>query len=132
MAWLNAAPKPDKPIKGAPPPVSRRDELKADGVTPAMPPNPAPHIIARLIELGITESNGMGPTVLSWREMAGWQRLTGVVLDAWEARLLRQLSTAYIAESRKAESDTCPPPWRREVTQAERDADERRLRLVLG
>lgn len=132
MAWLHATPKPEKEIKGAPPPVSRIDKLRADGVTPAMPPNPAPHIIARLIELGITESTGMGPVPISWREMAEWQRLTGVSLDPWEARLLRQLSVAYIAESRKAESDTCPAPWRREVTQAERDADERRLRMVLG
>lgn len=101
-------------------------------MTPAMPPNPAPHIIARLIELGITESNGMGPVPISWCEMAEWQRLTGVALDPWEARLLRQLSVAYIAESRRAESEACPAPWRREVTQAERDADERRLRVVLG
>lgn len=97
-----------------------------------MPPNPAPHIVARLIEIGLTESNGMGPTPLSWREIAEWQRMTCTALDPWEARLIRQLSTAYIAESRRAEDEHCAPPWRREVTQRERDADEQRLRMVLG
>ena len=42
------------------------------GVPPRMPPNPAPHIIARLIEIGLTESNGMGPSPLSWQAIGAW------------------------------------------------------------
>lgn len=97
-----------------------------------MPPNPLPHVIARLVEIGITESAGMGPTPLSWREISEWQRNTCVRLPPWEARLIRQLSLAYIAEGRRAESENCPPPWRAEVTQRERDIAEEKLRMVLG
>jgi hypothetical protein len=106
--------------------------MKAEGVTPAMPPNPAPQIIARLIEIGLTGSNGMGPVPLSWSELLAWQQITGVELPSWEARLLRQLSLAYIAEGRRAEHETCPPPWRGEVTQREREVEEAKLRAVLG
>lgn len=111
---------------------SRLDRLKKDGIDPPMPPNPAPHIVARLIEIGITESTGMGPAPLSWRELSEWQNNTGVSLEPWEARLLRQLSLAYMAEGRRAESENCPPPWRAEVTDRELEVAEATLRMVLG
>lgn len=137
MAWLHATPKPPEGSRRAAnsdqaAKISRLDQMKRDGITPKMPPNPAPHIIARLIEIGITETTGMGPAPLTWREIAEWQRVTGVALPPWESRLLRQLSLAYIAEGRRAESETCPPPWRSEVTQRERDVAEAKLRMVLG
>lgn len=137
MAWLHATPKPPPGTKRASAAAqvdksSRLDKLKKDGVEPQMPPNPAPHIVARLIDIGITETTGMGPAPLSWGELSEWQRNTGVPLAPWEARLLRQLSLAYIAEGRRAESENCPPPWRAEVTQKELDAAEASLRMVLG
>ncbi|HEY0130111.1 MAG TPA: hypothetical protein VGB57_01815 [Allosphingosinicella sp.] len=113
--------------------VSRLEQLKKDGIAdPPMPPNPAPHIVAWLIEIGLTESNGMAAAPLSWRELSAWQDNTGVPLAAWESRLIRQLSVAYAAESRRAESENCPPPWRTEVTQREIEAAEASLRAVLG
>lgn len=137
MAWLHATPKPPPGTKRAKfadqaEKLSRLDQMKKDGVSPQVPPNPAPHIVARLVEIGITETTGMGPAPLSWRELGEWQRITGVALAPWEARLLRQLSLSYIAEGRRAESENCPPPWQAAVTQAERDAAEASLRLVLG
>lgn len=73
LAWLHATPKPDEATKRAkaanqPERLSRLDQLKKDGITPKMPPNPAPHIVARLVELGMTGSTGMGPAPLSWLE----------------------------------------------------------------
>lgn len=136
MAWLNAVPKPPEGSKRAKaaiaPTLSRLDQMKRDKVEPAMPPNPAPHIILRLTEIGLTETNGMGPSPLSWREIEAWQRVTGVHIAPWEARLIRQLSIAYIAEGRRAESENAPAPWRAEVTQREREIEEARLRMVLG
>lgn len=137
MAWLGAVPKPPEGSRRAQSnmPVStlsRLDRLKRDGIEPTMPPNHAPHIIARLTEIGLTESNGMGLSPLSWREIEAWQRATRVRLAPWEARLIRQLSIEYLGESRRAESENCPAPWRAEVTQRERDAEEANLRMVLG
>lgn len=140
MAWLNAVPKPAPGTKradraaepGAPPPVSRMDRYRADRVAPAMPPNPAPHIITRLVEIGLSEAADMGAVPLSWGTINEWQRATGVCLAPWEARLLRRLSTEYLAEGRRAESENCPSPWRAPVSQAERDADEARVLEMFG
>lgn len=106
--------------------------MKRDGAAIAMPPNPAPHLVGWLTEMGITESTGMGPVPLSWREISEWQRNTGVELKPWEARLIRKLSLAYLSQSHEAESETCPPPWRAEVTQDELETSEAQLRMVLG
>lgn len=137
MAWLNATPKPPEGSKRAKaadqaPKISRIDRMRRDHILPAMPPNPMPHLIQRLTDIGITEATGMGPAPLSWREIGEWQRLTGVEMTPWEARLMRQLSLAYIAEGRRAESETCPPPWNMGVSERERETEEARLRMVLG
>lgn len=139
MAWLNAVPKPDprtrrgKAAEDAPPRLSRLDELKKKKIEPAMPPNRAPKLIARLIEIGLTEAGGMAPAPLAWGTIADWSRVTGVKLEPWEARLMRTLSIEYLAEGRRAESENCPAPWRSAVvTEAERAAETDDLMALLG
>lgn len=137
MAWLHAAPKIPQDAGSPKPtqqvePLSRFDQMKKEGIAPSMPPNPMPHLINWLIEIGIMESTGAGPAPLSWREIRAWQDGVRVRLAPWEARLLRQLSIAYIAQSREAEQPNCPPPWLGTVTQQEREFDERQLDMVLG
>lgn len=137
LAWLRAVPQP--------PPGSRRAKAASDNRTklsrieaqygrtpPPMPPNPAPHITERLMEIGLAEAAGMGTVPVSWREIEAWQRLTGTVLPPWEARLIRRLSAEYIAENRAAEDESRPAPWRAPVTVREVDTEESRLRSVLG
>ena len=114
------------------PKMTRLERMKKDGIEPKMPPNPMPHLITRLVEIGLTEATGMGAAPLSWREICEWQRATNVRLDPWEAELIRSLSVAYIAESGKAESENCPPPFRAEVTQREREVELAELMMVLG
>lgn len=108
------------------------DEYKRRKVEPAMPPNPAPHIIGRLIEIGLTEAAGMGAVPVSWGEIDAWCRRTCIRLAPWEARLIRRLSTEYLAEGRRAESETCPPPWHSGPTQREIETEQSRLMAVLG
>ncbi len=137
MAWLHATPKPDPRSKRAaaehqPPAISRLEWYKKKKIPPPMPPNPMPHIIARLVEIGLTESNGMGSSPLSWQEINAWCDRTLIDLCPWEARLIRALSVAYVAEKAKSESETHPAPWHSAVTQREIDADEAELDTVLG
>lgn len=96
-----------------------------------MPPNPAPQITDWLIEMGLTEAAGMGAVPLSWKEINAW--CAGVCLDLapWERRLLRRLSADYLKESRDAESETCPAPWRG-ITEATIAAEVRALDEILG
>lgn len=97
-----------------------------------MPPNPAPHITDRLIEIGLSEAAGMGAVPITWREISAWRENVGVWITPWEARLLRKLSAAYLAESRKAERETCPPPSRIRMTKQHREIEDAELRSVLG
>lgn len=108
------------------------EKLKRDKIVPQMPPNPVPHIIARLLEIGLTEAAGMGAGPVSWQAIDAWCNRTGVDLLPWEAKLIRSLSVAYVAEGRNAESENCPPPWRASVTDREREVELARLRAVLG
>ncbi|HEX7856089.1 MAG TPA: hypothetical protein VF503_20605 [Sphingobium sp.] len=135
MAWLNATPKPPPGSKRAKaeeeePRVSRLARMKLGKASPPMPPNPAQHIIDRLIEMGISEAAGMGVVALSWREINAWCDGTRIDLSPWERRLIRKLSVEYVAESRRAEDETCPSPWRAPVTKRERELEEERLRMV--
>jgi len=137
MAWLNATPKPAEGSKRAkadnqPPPVSRVEQMKRDGIVPAMPSNPAPHILARLLEIGLTEVAGMGAGPISWQSIKGWQDAMGIHLARWEIRLLRKLSMEYLTEGRRAEDENCPPPWRAPVTEREKQVEVEKLRMLLG
>lgn len=137
MAWLQAVPKPPPGSKRAKaaesqPRLSRLEQMKADGITPVLPPNPAPHIIGWLTEIGLVSAAGMGTGPISWQEIVAWQVATGIKLPGWTARLIHRLSVAYVAMSRKAEDESCPPPWRAPVTQREAEVELARLRAVLG
>jgi hypothetical protein len=137
MAWLNATPKPPEGSKRAQekdqlPRLSRADQMKMDGVDAVMPPNPAPHILGNLLEIGLTEVAGMGAGPISWQSISAWQQVMGRRLPRWEARLLRKLSVEYLAEGRRAESENCPPPWRVPISQREKEIEVSRLRLLLG
>lgn len=134
MAWLNATPKPARPGKGddADRRATRQEQMKQAGLAVQMPPNPAPHIINWLIEIGLTGSNGMAATPLDWREIEAWQRMTGVCLNAFEGRLIRKLSVEYVAEGRRAEDERCSAPWAASVSDGDRKISEAKLRMVLG
>ncbi|MCU6454354.1 hypothetical protein LPN01_09705 [Sphingomonas sp. A2-49] len=137
MAWLNGVPKPDPDSargksQAAQPTMTRLEDAKRRKITPPMPPNPAPHIVDRLVEMGITEAAGMGAVALSWREIVAWQEGTWVRLAPWEARLIRDLSKAYLAESRIADSENCPAPWHSGPTRQAIETEQARLEAVLG
>lgn len=84
---------------------SRFDDL---GEAALVPPNPAPLIIDWLMEIGPTGSDA---APLSWRDIAAWQAITGIELEAWEARLIRRLSGDFASMRIKAEKADCPPPY---------------------
>lgn len=106
--------------------------MKKAGLAVKLPPNPAPHIVNWLIEIGLSSAAGMGVGPLAWSEINEWQAATGIALDAYEARLIRRLSVEFVAEGRRAEEETCPAPWSAPVTEDELKLSEAKLRMVLG
>jgi hypothetical protein len=108
VAWLNAAPQ-DKAGKQQ---KTRISVVLDSGVEPSYPPISAcDYLIGYLFEVGPIMSGGMGNAPLSHSEIRAWQDNTGTVLNAWEARLLRGLSRAYLGAVSDAEQPNCPPPW---------------------
>lgn len=69
------------------------------------------YLVSYLMEAGPSLATGMGPAPLTWSEIEVWQRLTGTPLQPWEARMLRDLSRAWVLESRQAEKPDAPAPW---------------------
>ncbi len=137
MAWLNAVPKLDESVRRAQPDapaptISRAERMKSEGVVIPMPPNSMPHIIDRLVEIGLSEAVGMGVAPVGWQTIAAWKALSGIDLPSWEARLIRRLSVEYVAEQRRAESPNCLPPWRWQATEAEKKAETSALQRLLG
>jgi hypothetical protein len=113
IAWLRAAPSADEnPISGIKlAPLSRLEKLKADGLEPDLPEVSAAYLLSYLWDAGPVIANGVGGAPLSSIELMAWQEGAGIELQPWEFRLLRRLSSDYVAESRKAEDKNCPPPF---------------------
>lgn len=77
-----------------------------------MPPCPAPHLVAYLFEAGPLQPGGMAEAPLSHGELQAWQQNSGIVLQPWEARLLRRLSGSYLSAMSEARAPSAPPPWK--------------------
>ena len=89
-----------------------RAERRDDGYVPELPSvDGAAYLVAYLWDMGPTMVAGMGLGPLTHEEIRAWQSNTGVWLQPWEARILRQLSMDYIVQMRDAEKNDCPPPW---------------------
>lgn len=129
LAWLNARPRPDKAALGKDDPEARIVTMRAAGIVPDMPPNPAPYITEWLLEIGPTVPTGMGSGPIGWRDMEAWSSLTGSGLQPWEARLIRRLSLEFLAWTHKAEKPDCPAPWVTvdDATAANREAVARKV-----
>lgn len=85
--------------------------MKERGEAPLWPPNPAPHMTEWLIEIGPTTAGTMGEAPISWQDLTEWQRNVGIVLDAWEARVIRRMSEAFLSQRHESEKPSCIAPF---------------------
>lgn len=85
--------------------------MKAAGITPPLPPNPAPYLVDWLMEVGPTSSDGLSAGPVAWEAIAAWSALTCRSLLPWEARILRQMSRDFAAEVHAAKKPDAPAPW---------------------
>lgn len=115
------------------PQKSRREVLKAAGVEPDMPPLEwGRYLVEYLFEFGPTVAAGMGSGPLPPSEIEAAQRLLGIQLQPWEARLLLRLSREYLQESHRATVPNCTPPWYEPVSaEADRMATAMRLEQAM-
>lgn len=97
------------------------------------PDNPAPHITDWLMDIGPTVPAGMGEAPISWEALDAWTRRTGIELDVWEARTIRRLSSAFIAQRYDAKKPACPAPYNGVEQPAEvRDMVSEQFKALIG
>lgn len=108
---MNTAPEIKHSGKGEKPkPLTRLEQMKQRGTEAIWPPLPVEYIVDWLFEIGPSIAGSMGEAPIGWPDIAAWQELTGIEPDAWEARTLRRLSKAYVAQRHRSEDPKCPEP----------------------
>ena len=81
----------------------------------------AEYVITYWQDLGMVEMGGMGSIPLTAKEIISWQQCTGVELAAWEYRAIKQMSQAYLMQSKESEKLDCEPPFGDPVNDFDRD-----------
>lgn len=94
--------------------------MKSASAAIHLPPNPAPYLTDWWQEIGPVSGGGMGEAPIGWQDIAAWERLTGIELEPWEARVIRRMSGAWLNERESARKPGCPPPYS-ETHEAVRD-----------
>ena len=70
----------------------------AQGGEPALPDvGEVSYLLGYWQDLGLVASGAMGPARLSAQELTAWQEGSGIRLDPWEFRVLREMSSHYIS-----------------------------------
>ena len=113
IAWLDA-PLKSKTTKAKEPAerMTRRKQFAANRMDADFPPLVAgEYLIGYLSELGFVERTGFGDAQLSCQEVRAWCDGTGVNLNAWEFRVIRELSLAFVCQSSVSEEPDCPAPY---------------------
>ena len=92
--------------------LTRAQKIERNGGFPLFPSvGNADYVITYWHDLGVVESGAMGPIPLSSKEILSWQECTGVELEAWEFRVLRDMSRRYLIQHEESKKPECPPPF---------------------
>lgn len=124
MAWWQSMPDPAK--DDTTPAAKRKSRLQmqpetADIYLPPMDPDFA-YLYDTLIEAGPTSTGPGGAIPLTWSDLMAWSAGTGIDLQPWEARTVRALSSAWVAETRRAEDREALAPWAEPMSEVARSA----------
>ena len=69
------------------------------------------YLIQMLFEVGPTSSVGMGEGPVTWLDLMAFNSLTGDITEAWEARVVIELSRSYLEGRKLGENIWEHPPW---------------------
>lgn len=112
MGWLHAVPR-DTSRKGRPGNrESRLDSLLQKGGQPALPPVVVgADVLGMFLDVGPAASGVSGAVPISYTEIEAWARVTGIYLQPWQGKLLRDLSRTYVRSLTKGEDPQSAPPY---------------------
>lgn len=107
-----------------------RKTRKDDEFFPYFPECVAIHLVRYLFDVGPVMSSDAGKGPVNYQEINAWQQATGIPLNTWEAKMLRQLSLEYLSESHLAKNSSRPSPFVREL-EIDREDVAKRVRSLL-
>lgn len=85
------------------------------------------YLIAYWQDIGLAQSGGFGSAPLSCLEVEAWQRCTGICLEPWEFKILRDMSRSYLSQLQEGEKPECPPPYGDPVQDFDREAVSKKV-----
>ncbi len=101
--------------------LTRAQKIENNGGIPLFPSvGDADYLVTYWHDLGVVESGAMGPIPLSSKEILSWQECTGIELQAWEFRVLREMSRRYLIQHEASKKLECPPPFGDPVNEFDR------------
>lgn len=101
--------------------LTRAQKIERNGGFPLFPSvGNADYVITYWHDLGIVEAGAMGPIPLSAKEILSWQECTGIDLQAWEFRVLREMSRRYLIQHEESKKPECSPPFGDPVNEFDR------------
>jgi hypothetical protein len=131
-AWLDAVPDKAEGDKSKQRQKSRREKMDDDGTEPELPFASASYLAGYLFEVGPLAPAGMGSGAISHSEIASWQLNTGIELNAWESRTLKQLSIAYSNQSGLSTDRNCFSPLQELSKEKRRDVVSNQIASFMG
>lgn len=102
--------------------LTRGQKIERNGGSPRFPSvGDADYVITYWHDLGVVEAGAMGPIPLSSKEILSWQECTGIELQPWEFRALREMSRSYLIQHEESKKPECPPPFGDPVNEFDRN-----------
>lgn len=81
----------------------------------------AAYLVGYWQDLGLVSAGAMSGAVLSSTEIAAWREGLAIELSPWEFTAIREMSRAYLSQTRESEKEECPPPYGEVVKEFDRD-----------
>lgn len=104
------------------------EEFDDDAYQLKMPPvQGCEYLVSHWYTCGLYSSGASGIIPLSWTELANYSQMGQADLDGWEAKQIISMSRTYVSFKQKADEMGCPPPFRAEMTQADKDKQAKTL-----
>lgn len=91
---------------------TRGERIEANGGRPLFPDvGAAAYLIVHWRSVGLVSAGGMGAQPLLPSELLAWQQGMAITLSPWEFSTIREMSRAYVEQSRISDKPECPPPY---------------------
>jgi hypothetical protein len=78
------------------------------------------HLIPMMMEIGIADQQYSQLTVLTWKEMEAWSKMTSITLTPFEAQAIHAMSQSYVSIANNPE---CECPINFEVVRNQKDKE---------